>query len=114
MIVFAVVFIIAMVIFIWHTLSDRTFKEERLDYICRYTGNHIYLPRTKTNWNMIAMILNIIEYFSERGFEITKEVKEMEKEIKDLEKQKKRLEYLEKLEMRRDKLFEEVNQKSNN
>ena len=63
---------------------------------------------------MIALTLNIIEYFSERGFEINKDIQEVEKEIKDLEKQKKRLEYLEKLEMRRDKLFEEVNQKSNN
>lgn len=60
---------------------------------------------------MIALTLNAIEYFNERGFKNTKEAKEMEKEIKDLEKQKKRLEYLEELKIRRDKLLEEVNQK---
>ena len=63
---------------------------------------------------MIALTLNIIEHFRERGFEITKEVKDMEKEIEVLEKLKKRLEKYEELKRRRDKLFEEVNRKSNN
>lgn len=62
---------------------------------------------------MIALTLNTIEYFNERGFKNTKEAKEIEKEIKNLEKQKKRLEYLEELKIRRDKLLEEVNQKQN-
>ena len=107
MIILVVVFIIVVIMAIWHTLSDRTFKEERKNFFGELE------PRTKTNWNMIALTLNIIEYFSERGFEINKDIQEVEKEIEVLEKQKKKLDHLEELKMRRDRLFEEVNQKSN-
>ena len=99
--------VVVMLIFAWFVLSGILYRDEELN---AYT----YTPRTKTNLNMIALVLNFREYFSLRGFDVNKDIKEIEKELWELEKHKKKLERLDDLKERREYLLKEVNQKSNN
>lgn len=78
-------------------------------------------PRTKTNWNLIALILNVYDYIIGVNWKkifypttsIDKEIAEEEKEIAELERQKKKIDELAELKHRKERLFDEVHSRTN-
>ena len=73
-------------------------------------------PRTKTNWNAIALFVNIRNgelKLPKRKSSIDKEIAEEEKEIAELEQQKEKIDRLAELKYRKEKLFKEVHSGAN-
>lgn len=86
-------------------------------YKMGYEGNFssdLDEPRTKTNWNAIALFVNIrngelkLPEIPKRKTGIDKEIADEEKEIAELERQKEKIETLAKLKRRKERLFKEV------
>ena len=77
-------------------------------------SSHLDETRTKTNWNAIALFVNIrngelkLPEIPKRKSSIDKEIAEEEKEIAELEQQKEKIEKLKNLKRRKARLFEEV------
>ena len=77
-------------------------------------SSHLDEPRTKTNWNAIALFLNIrdgdfeIPKIPKPKSPIDKEIAEEEKEIAELERQKEKIYKLRSLKRRKEELFEQV------
>ena len=101
----------------WLITSFATFDPEYKSKI-----HHRYSePRTKTNWNAIALILNVYDYIISVNWKdifypksgIDKEIAEEEKEIAELERQKEKIETLSELKRRKERLFDEVHSKTN-
>lgn len=72
-------------------------------------------PRTKTNWNAIALFVNIRNgelKLPKRKSGIDKEIEEEEKEITELERQKEKIDKLNSLKRRKKELFEQVEEYS--
>ena len=96
----------------WLITSFATFDPEYKSKI-----HHRYSePRTKTNWNAIALILNVYDYIISVNWKdifypksgIDKEIAEEEKEIAELERQKEKIETLSELKRRKERLFKGV------
>lgn len=85
-------------------------------YKSRYGNTSMDEDRTKTNWNAIALILNVYDYIVSVNWRkifypttgIDKEIAEEEKEIAELERQKEKMEKLAELKRRKDRLFKDV------
>ena len=104
---------LAIIVFgTWLIISFVTFNLEyksKVDH--RYSE-----PRTETNWNAIALILNVYDYIIGVNWKkifypttsIDKEIADEEKEIAELERQKEKIETLAKLKRRKERLFKEV------
>lgn len=75
-------------------------------------------PRVKTNWNLIALILNVYDYIIGVNWKkifypttsIDKEIAEEEKEIAELERQKTKIDELAELKRRKERLFKDVHE----
>lgn len=76
-------------------------------------------PRTKSNWNAIALFVNIrdgelkLPEIPKRKSGIDKEIAEEEKEIAELERQKEKIDELAELKRRKERLFNEVHSGTN-
>ena len=109
---------LAIIVFgTWLIISFVTFNLEyksKVDH--RYSE-----PRTKTNWNAIALILNVYDYIIGVNWKkifypttsIDKEIAEEEKEIAELERQKEKIEKLNNLKRRKERLFKDVHSGTN-
>lgn len=72
-------------------------------------------PRTKSNWNAIALFLNIRNgelKLPKRKSGIDKEIADEEKEIAELERQKEKINQLHRLKRRKAELFEQIERSS--
>lgn len=100
-------------LFCWVLISLVTFDD---GYKSKYGNTHLDEPRTKTNWNAFALILNSLEYLINVDWRnkftpkstIDKEIAETEKEIFILEKHKEKMDTLAELERRKERLFKDV------
>lgn len=100
----------------WVTISFVTFSTGYKSKV-----HHRYNePRMKTNWNLIALILNVYDYIIGANWKkifypktsIDKEIEEEEKEISELEKHKEKINKLHRLKRRKEELFEQVDRYS--
>src|SRR5699024_797414 len=108
------IILVTSVLGTWLAISFITFESEYKSSV-HHRHNE---PRTKTNWNAIALILNVYDYiigvnwkkifFPTTGSD--KEIAEEEKEIAELERQKEKIEKLKNLKRRKERLFEEVHE----
>lgn len=95
---------------IWILVSLPFYK---MGYEGYYTSN-LDEPRTKTNWNAIALFVNIrngelkLPEIPKRKTGIDKEIEDEEKEIEELERQKEKMDRLAELKRRKEMLFNEV------
>lgn len=85
-------------------------------YKSRYGNTSLDEDRTKTNWNAIALTLNVYEYIINVNWRdifypttgIDKEIAEEEKEIAELERQKEKMDRLAELKRRKERLFRDL------
>ena len=108
---------LAIIVFgTWLIISFVTFNPEYKSKV-----HHGYSePRTKTNWNAIALILNVYDYIIGVDWKdifypttrIDKEIAEEEKEIAELERQKEKINQLHRLKRRKEELFEQIERSS--
>lgn len=78
-------------------------------------SSHLDEPRTKTNWNAIALFLNIRDgelKLPKRKTGIDKEIADEEKEIAELERQKEKIDELAELKRRKERLFKDVHEET--
>lgn len=104
---------LAIIVFgTWLIISFVTFSPEYKSKV-----HHRYSePRTETNWNAIALILNVYDYIIGVNWKkifypttsIDKEIAEEEKEIAELERQKAKIDELAELKRRKERLFKDV------
>lgn len=104
---------LAIIVFgTWLIISFVTFSPEYKSKV-----HHRYSePRTETNWNAIALILNVYDYIIGVNWKkifypttgIDREIAEEEKEIAELERQKEKIDTLAELKRRKERLFSDV------
>lgn len=97
---------------IWLIISFITYETEYKNRVSDIYNE----PRTKTNWNAIALLINVYELIINYDWKdkfkpkspLDKEIAETEKEISELEAQKVKMDKLKELERRKERLFKEV------
>ena len=111
-----IVIVICVLIFGFPTWLFMSWAIYDSGYKSRYGNTSVDEDRTKTNWNAIALTLNVYECITNVNWRdifypttgIDKEIAEEEKEIAELERQKEKIDRLAELKSRKERLFGDV------